>query len=164
MLPYIEHPVWQAGPLAIHAFGVAAAIAMWIGFAMAQRQFERAGLDIILGQRLGAWMVAGGILGAHLFSVLVYFPEKLRSDPWLIVRVWEDISSFGGIIGGIIAAHLFFAFRMRDVPWRTKVSYLDAVAFVFPAALAVGRVGCALAHDHPGKITSTTINVRCFGA
>ena len=28
------------------------------------------------------------------------------------------------------------------------------IAFVFPAALAIGRFGCALAHDHPGTVTT----------
>jgi phosphatidylglycerol:prolipoprotein diacylglycerol transferase len=37
---------------------------------------------------------------------------------------------------------------------RAQLAYLDAVAFIFPAALAIGRVGCALAHDHPGAMTT----------
>lgn len=93
MLPYFEQPVWQIGPLAIHAFGVAVAIAAWLGLTNVQRRLAHLGLDPLLGQRLGGWMLLGGILGAHLFSVLFYFPHKLRDDPWLILRVWEDITS-----------------------------------------------------------------------
>jgi phosphatidylglycerol:prolipoprotein diacylglycerol transferase len=159
MIPFVEHPVLDLGPLSIHAFGVAVAVALWVGFAMAQRRFVRVGLDVAIGQRLGAWMVGGGILGAHLFSVLFYFPEKLRSDPWLLLRLWEDISSFGGVMGGIIGALLFFALRLRESSWHTRLAYLDAVAFVFPVALGIGRVGCALAHDHPGVITSFPLAV-----
>lgn len=32
--------------------------------------------------------------------------------------------------------------------------YLDAIALVFPVSLAIGRIGCALAHDHPGRVTT----------
>src|SRR5215204_2731598 len=91
MLPYFEQPVWRIGPLAIHAFGFVVAIAAWLGLSLVQRRFVREGLNPVLGQRLGGWMLMGGILGAHLFSVLFYFPQKLREDPWLLLRIWEDI-------------------------------------------------------------------------
>ncbi len=154
MLPYFEQPVWQIGPLSIHAFGIAVAVAVWFGLTIVQQRFAYLGLDQQVGQRLGGWMLLGGILGAHLFSVLLYFPHKLRDDPWLILRIWEDISSFGGLLGGLAAALIFFAKRARDEDRRTKLAYLDAIAFVFPAALAIGRFGCALAHDHPGTVTT----------
>jgi len=154
MLPYFEQPVWQIGPLSIHAFGIAVAVAAWFGLTIVQQRFAHLGLDPQVGQRLGGWMLLGGILGAHLFSVLLYFPHKLRDDPWLILRIWEDISSFGGVLGGLAAALIFFAKRARDEDRRTKLAYLDAIAFVFPAALAIGRFGCALAHDHPGTVTT----------
>ena len=154
MLPYFEQPVWHFGPLSVHSFGVAVAAAMWLGLMLGQRRFERLGLDVVTGQRLGGWMIGGGIVGAHLFSVLLYFPDKLQKDPWLLLRVWEDISSFGALLGGIGGALLFFALRANREEAERKLAYLDAVAFVFPGSLAVGRIGCALAHDHPGTITS----------
>lgn len=163
MFPFFEHPVWHIGPLTIHAFGAAVAIAAWYGFTFARRRFEYLGLDPSVGERLGSWMLFGGFLGAHLFSVLLYFPAKLRDDPWLLLRVWEDISSFGGVIGGLIGAMLFFALRMRESTWQFRLSYLDAVAFVFPASLMIGRVGCALAHDHPGAVTSFPLAVSTEG-
>lgn len=154
MLPYFEQPTWHLGPLTIHAFGVAVAAAMWVGLSMAQRRFEQAGLDPVIGHRLGGWMLAAGILGAHLFSLVLYFPDKLRENPWHLLRVWEDISSFGGILGGAVGAYLFFALRLRATAWRTKLAYVDVAAFVFVPALAIGRIGCALAHDHPGVVTT----------
>ncbi len=99
-------------------------------------------------------MLLGGMIGAHLFSVLFYFPSKLREDPWLLLRLWEDISSFGGMVGGLAGALLFFATRMRESTWTHRLAYLDVVAFVFPGSLAIGRIGCALAHDHPGSISA----------
>ena len=104
MLPYLEHPSWSVGPFTIYAFGVAVAAAVWFGLSAASRRFVRVGLDATLASRAGRWTLVGGVLGAHLFSVLVYFPEKLRRDPWLLLRLWEDISSFGGILGGVAGA------------------------------------------------------------
>ena len=154
MLPYFEQPAFHLGPLTIHAFGVAVAVAMWFGLTFVQKRFERGALDPAVGQKLGGWMVVGGIAGAHLFSVFAYFPHKLRDDPWLLLRVWEDISSLGGILGGVAAGLLFFAIRARNSDSEIRLAYLDAIAFVFPGALAIGRIGCALAHDHPGVITT----------
>lgn len=154
MLPYFEQPAWHLGPITIHAFGVAVAAAMWVGLTVAERRFARLGLDAAVGRRLSAWMLAGGLLGAHLFSVFLYFPDQLRADPWVLVRVWEDISSLGGMLGGIVGASLYFASRGAELDMRTRVAFLDAIAFVFPFALAIGRIGCALAHDHPGVVTT----------
>ena len=154
MLPYVEHPVWHFGPVTIYAFGVAVAAAVWFGLAAARRRFASVGLDPALTDRAGRWTLTGGVLGAHLFSVVVYFPEKLQSDPWLLLRLWEDISSFGGILGGVAGAIVFFAYRARAEERRALGPFLDTVAFVFPGALALGRLGCALAHDHPGRVTS----------
>jgi phosphatidylglycerol:prolipoprotein diacylglycerol transferase len=154
MLPYFEQPIWHVGPLSVHAFGVAVGAAVWLGLTRAQQRFAHDGLDPALGQRLGVWVLVGGILGAHLFSVLLYFPHKLRADPWLILRLWEDVSSLGGMLGGIGAALLFFATRVRQEERAARLAFLDAIAFVFPASLAIGRFGCALAHDHPGRVTT----------
>lgn len=154
MIPYFDQPSWQIGPLSIHAFGVAVALSVAVGLAIAARRFARFGLDPVVGHHLGSWVLIGGIAGAHLFSVFFYFPSKLRDDPWLLLRVWEDISSFGAIIGGTAAALLFFAVASREDVRRAKLVYLDAIAFVFPIGLAIGRFGCALAHDHPGTVTT----------
>lgn len=159
MIPYFEQPIWQLGPLTIHAFGIAVAFALWFGLSTGQKRFDRVGLEVKLGNQLGVWMIVGGILGAHLFAVVLYVPHALRDDPWLILRVWEHISSFGGMLGGVAGALLFFVVRERQLSRLTKIAYVDAVAFVFPASLAFGRLGCALAHDHPGRVTTFPLAV-----
>lgn len=166
MLPFFEQPEWHIGPLTIHAFGIAVAAGLWVGLTMAVQRFARASLDPAIGHRLGVWMLAGGILGAHLFSVMLYFPNQLRADPWLLLRVWEDVASFGGMIGGIVGAVLFFSARAPQLSARARLAYLDAIAFVFPFGLAFGRLGCALAHDHPGGVTTfpLAISLRTAGA
>jgi phosphatidylglycerol:prolipoprotein diacylglycerol transferase len=159
LLPYFEQPVWRFGPIAIHAFGVAVAAAFWVGMSMGPRRFETLGLRAQTGQKLGVWVITGGIAGAHLFSLLLYFPAKLRTDPLAVFRIWEDISSVGGMLGGVIGAIAFFLVRADDDDRRQALAYIDAIAFVFPVSLAIGRMGCALAHDHPGTVTSFPLAV-----
>lgn len=159
MIPFFEQPSWHLGPLTIHAFGVAVSLGLWAALTMLERRLAVASLDPVIVHRLGGWMLAAGIVGAHLFSVILYFPEDLRTDPWLLLRVWDDVSSFGGMIGGLVGALLFFRLRAAHLGSRIRLAYLDAIASVFPVGLAVGRLGCALAHDHPGVVTTSPLAI-----
>ncbi|MES2524398.1 MAG: prolipoprotein diacylglyceryl transferase family protein [Gemmatimonadota bacterium] len=154
MLPYVEQPIFQLGPLTVHAFGIAVACAALWGMWSAERQFRRRALDLSVGTKLATWVLIAGVFGAHLFSVLFYFPDKLRADPWLLLRVWEDISSFGGILGGVAGALLYFNVGPGREHRARQWDYLGTIARIFPASLAIGRFGCALAHDHPGTVTT----------
>jgi phosphatidylglycerol---prolipoprotein diacylglyceryl transferase len=154
MIPFFPQPVLRLGPLTIHAFGAAVAVSVLAGLAIARPRFERAHLSVALGERFATWLIVGGIIGAHLFSVLFYFPEKLARDPLLLFRIWEDISSFGAMLGGLTAAALFLSRRAHAIDPSLRWKYLDVAAFSFPFSLMIGRVGCALAHDHPGTVTT----------
>lgn len=152
-LPYFEQPALSLGPLTVHAFGVIVALSVWVGLALGKRRFERQGLDAALGERLSWWVLASGFLGAHLFAVLFYFPAELVRDPLMLLRVWEHISSFGGMLGGLVGILLFFRLRAPALAPRVRLAYLDAAAYVFPVSLMIGRAACTLAHDHPGSVT-----------
>jgi len=81
-------------------------------------------------------------------------------DPLLLLKFWEDISSFGGFAGGLLGLWLFFRFKARDVDATTRLRYLDAIAYVFPFAWAIGRIACTVAHDHPGTVTTFPLGIR----
>ena len=157
-IPYLEQPSLQLGPVTIHAFGVIVAGSVLVGLEIARRRFAAMALDPVVGQALAWWTLVGGFVGAHLFSVLLYFPEKVARNPLVLFKFWEDISSFGGILGGLIGMGAYLL-RRRKVPSHTRWEFVDAVAFTFPFALAVGRVACTLAHDHPGTVTSFPLAV-----
>ncbi|MCC7003067.1 MAG: prolipoprotein diacylglyceryl transferase [Gemmatimonadaceae bacterium] len=164
MIPYIEQPSVSIGPLTIHAFGAIVAAAVYAGLAIGARRFTGLGLDRALGERLAWWAVVGGFLGAHLFSVLFYFPQKVAANPLLLFKLWEDISSFGSILGGILGIWLFFRLRARSIDTLTRLAYLDVAAFVFPVSLMIGRIACSLAHDHPGTVTDFPLAVSLESA
>ena len=159
MIPYFQQPVIRVGPVTIHAFGVIVAAAVYAGLAVGARRFDREGLDRALGERLAWWAIAGGFLGAHLFSVLFYFPREVAENPLVLLKLWEDISSFGSILGGLLGVWLFFRLRAPTVEGATRWAYLDVAAFVFPISLMIGRIACSLAHDHPGTITTFPLAV-----
>lgn len=159
MIPYAQQPSLIIGPLTVHAFGVIVASAVLIGLMVGGRRFVRLGLDRPLGERLAWWAVVGGFLGAHFFSVLFYFPREVVENPLILLKLWEDISSFGSILGGVLGIWLFFRFRAKEVGAPTRLAYVDVAAFVFPISLMIGRIACSLAHDHPGTLTAFPLAV-----
>lgn len=148
VLPYWSVGPWNIGPLTIHSFGLMVAIGLLWGFTMAGRRGER-----VLGttseevQNFGLWLVVIGWIGAHVFDVLFYEPHLIKQDPLILFKVWGSISSYGGLIGGIIAAFIWHR-RNRD---KNFLDWTNLGAFTLPFCWFFGRVGCALVHDHPGS-------------
>ena len=159
MVPYFEQPSLTVGPLTFHAFGVIVAASVLIGLALGRRRFERIGVPPAGAERFGWYVIVGGFLGAHLFALGLYFPEQLRSDPFALLRLWEHLSSFGGILGGLLGVLLYLWRHGRAFTSRTRWMYLDVVAFVFAISLLIGRVACTIAHDHPGRITRLPVGI-----
>jgi phosphatidylglycerol:prolipoprotein diacylglycerol transferase len=164
MIPYFEQPSLDLGPLTIHAFGVIVASALFLGLTIGASRFRQVGLDRAVGERLAWWAVIGGFVGAHLFALIFYHPAKIAANPLVLVQLWGDISSFGSILGGLLGTLLFFAVRARATPLAVRLAYVDVTAYVFPIALMVGRIGCALAHDHPGRVTRFPLAVSLESA
>lgn len=154
MIPFITQPSISLGFITIHGFGVIVATSAFVGDWLYRRRLVRLELNPQVGAALGWWALAFGFVGAHLFSLVFYFPEKLARQPWLVFKLWEDVSSFGGMLGGALGALLFLLMRSRTIDVRLRWAYLDGAAFVLPFAWAIGRIACALAHDHPGGVTS----------
>jgi len=161
MIPYFPQPeVHLFGPFTVHAFGAIVAVAVIVGWRMAIARARAKSLDPELVQDLLSYVILCGFVVAHLYSVLAYFPREAMRDPLLLLKFWEDISSFGGFAGGLLGLWLFFRFKARGVDATTRVRYLDVIAYVFPFAWAIGRIACTVAHDHPGTVTSFPLGIR----
>jgi phosphatidylglycerol:prolipoprotein diacylglycerol transferase len=95
--------------------------------------------------------IAAAFVGAHLWDVVAY---QLDEDlvPWL--RLWSGLSLFGGLAG--VAITVWFLV----VPWRRDLAlYADIVVMACIVAIAVGRIGCALVHDHLGQPTDSMLGI-----
>jgi phosphatidylglycerol:prolipoprotein diacylglycerol transferase len=150
VIPHIAQPHITLGPITIHAFGVLVALAMIVGMRFVRRRATGDGLDAMVADRLVTWILIGGFIGAHLVDRFVYYPAETLAEPLRILKFWEGLSSFGGFLGAIVGALLFFR-REPSLPrWR----YLDCVAYGFPFGWIFGRLGCTLAFDHPGSETT----------
>ena len=160
MIPYFPQPeVHLFGPITIHAFGAIVAAALIVGWGMAVARSRRKGLDPEILEDLLLYVVLSGFVVAHLYSVLAYFPREAMENPLLLLKFWEDISSFGGFVGGLLGLWIFFRFKARHVDAAARWRYLDVIAYVFPFAWAIGRLACTTAHDHPGTITTFPLGI-----
>ncbi len=150
LIPYFKQPALSLGPLTVHAFGLLVACAILIGTTIFRRRAAAQGLaDAAVGRFL-SWVLIGGFAGAHLVDRLIYFPAATIADPLSLLRMWESLSSFGGFLGGTIGALLFF---QRHATSGSVWKYVDSFAYAFPFAWVLGRMGCFVAFDHPGRPT-----------
>jgi phosphatidylglycerol:prolipoprotein diacylglycerol transferase len=157
VIPYFEQPKLHLGPITIHAFGALVATGIFVTLLLIRRRAPRWGLDPVVAERLALNMVWIGLITAHVFDRIAYFPRDVLARPWSLLMIWESISSFGGFLGAVLVA-VWFVHRQRDkaLGWR----YLDLIAWAFPVGWLFGRTGCTLAYDHPGYPTHFFLGQR----
>jgi phosphatidylglycerol:prolipoprotein diacylglycerol transferase len=154
MIPYFSFPSYSFGPFTLEIFGVFAALGIFLGARLTVYWAQRMKLDPNPILEFTLWGVVLGILFGHLVHIFLYHPEEL-SDPWRILRVWDGLSSFGGLLGGVVGAVLYFRYRSLKIS-----TYGDAFALGMAPGWAVARLGCFSVHDHPGVKTDFWLAVR----
>lgn len=158
MIPYFEAPVFNLGPLTIAPFGILVALGIFAAARIVVKAAVRDGLDPQPLADFTLWGVGAGVVFGHLVHLFLYHPEELDKSPLQVFKVWDGLSSFGGLLGGVIAAFIFF--RHRGLSFR---AYGDALALGVATGWGVARVGCFFAHDHPGVRTDFFLAVNYPG-
>jgi phosphatidylglycerol:prolipoprotein diacylglycerol transferase len=126
-----------------------------LGVAFYDRIITRGGdIDYRIARFMPEAVVAGGFIGAHLVHVLLYHPELLAGNPWVLLRFWAGISSIGGFFGGAIGTIVVLKiYKQPLTPYGDRILFGVSIGWVF------GRLGCATTHDHPGKLTDFFLGV-----
>jgi phosphatidylglycerol:prolipoprotein diacylglycerol transferase len=148
MIPYVEHPILEIGSYPLQAFRVLALLAIVVQYVIVVRRAPRHGFRSEEASSLVAWATVLGLVSAHVFDVIAYYPERLRADPLELFRVWGSLSSWGGMLGGLTGLGIV-AYR-RGLGATGVLRFFDLCIYALPFTLAVGRFGCALQHDHLG--------------
>ena len=147
-LPYAKPPSVELGPLSFHLFGFCVGMAIICGTVVAAKRSKLLGLDERVLNEVAMWAVVPGMIVAHLYSAIFYFPEKVMEDPLYLLYFWEGISSFGGFLGG--SAGAIYYFKKNKLPvW----DHAEPLVYGFVFAWIFGRLGCTFAFDHPGLAT-----------
>jgi phosphatidylglycerol:prolipoprotein diacylglycerol transferase len=154
VIPYFHLPGLTLGPFTLQAFGIFAALGVYVGVALVVREAHRRGVDPQPVSEWAVWGVASGVIFGHLVHLFLYHPEELR-DWHRILAFWEGLSSFGGLLGGVISVIVFF--RRRPIRFA---DYSDAFALGIAPGWGIARIGCFVIHDHPGVKTTFPLAVN----
>jgi len=149
-LPYMALEL----PRGISPYGLSIYAAVGAGMLTAWRFARRAELPDRDFVGMAAVLAGAGFLGAHVFDVAWYRLDAASADPGLWFRVMDGISLFGFLL--VVTVGLLVRARVRGVPVAGSA---DVIALGCLTAITIGRVGCALVHDHPGVPTSSVLGV-----
>lgn len=147
------HPRLLTTPwFTIYTFGLLLAAAYVAAFWWMMRQGRREGLDADALSSLGFWAIAGAIIGAKLLMILRDLPDDLaRPSGIFSMSVLTSAGDFyGGFIGALVAAALFFRRHPALPVWRAADVCGPAIAL----GQAIGRIGCLMAGDDYGRPTN----------
>jgi phosphatidylglycerol:prolipoprotein diacylglycerol transferase len=163
--------LFRIGGLEITSFGVMMALAFLSAGWVLSAELRRKGEDPETAWDVVWYAALGGIVGAKIYYLFLYFPETV-ADPWKAVTSRAGLVWYGGFI--LAAALIWLRLRSRRLP---VLRFGDAIAPALALGYAVGRVGCFLVGDDYGGPTSlpwgvafphgappsTAFNLRQFG-
>jgi phosphatidylglycerol:prolipoprotein diacylglycerol transferase len=155
-IPLIE----GAGPLerlVLYPFGMLVALGALTGVRIATWRAEREGLHPRAVGELGGYQLVVGFTLAHVIDAIFYHWDLVVAQPWFLLELWNGLSSFGGFVGAALGSWLWV--RHRRASFRV---FADPIAFAFPFGWLFGRLGCFVAHDHPGRVTDFPLAVADY--
>jgi phosphatidylglycerol:prolipoprotein diacylglycerol transferase len=132
----------------VQPFGVLAAVAMFVCSHFAAQRALQLQLPKLLVNDFLTRVTLLGIVSAYVLNIVLYSPELLTeilAQPSRLVTHWYGLSSYGGFIGGTLAA-CAFAYSRR----ASLLKLGDVWCYAFPFAWFFARLGCFCVHDHPG--------------
>ncbi|HBK34760.1 MAG: Prolipoprotein diacylglyceryl transferase [Candidatus Uhrbacteria bacterium GW2011_GWE2_40_58] len=156
MIPYIATTGWALGPLWIQSWGFMVALGILTATFAASRLAKTRGLQSDSIWNLTTWVILGAFVFGRLFHILFYDLSFFMQNPWEVFAIWHGgLSITGGFLGAALVGIIYLKRKRLDV-W----SFTDTAIFGLPLGLWIGRIGCFLIHDHPGKPTNFFLGVR----
>jgi len=149
-VPYVGH----IEP-SISSFGALTVLGVYLNYILAAKYAADRGLDAKKMDEFFVWITVSGFVGGHVFDALFYHPQMVLDNPLHLLMIWKGLSSYGGFLGALIGGMAFkYAKRENILP------YSDAVGTAFTWGWVFGRAGCAVVHDHPGRLSDAWYAVR----
>ena len=156
LIPYVTAPektlvedLPLIGPLKLQLFGPLVAVGVIIGWKRCLAYAKAKDIDEFLFRDYLFWMLVFAFVISHWVSVIFYFPHQIAENPWVLIAVWNGLSSVGGFFGAFVGMMYYLKKHKQPV-----IVYADATIFGLLVGWCFGRAGCSLVHDHPGKVVA----------
>jgi phosphatidylglycerol:prolipoprotein diacylglycerol transferase len=154
VIPFVGIDESKIAPF--HPFGICAAIAFFVLDWAVMKLAVRRGYDRADFRVLVVWLFVLGWGFSWGINALFYNPDPGQSRFSL-----QGFSSTGAIVGATIGAVAWSRLFVRreggewKASWRERPHALlplsEVIVGTWPAGWAIGRLGCALIHDHVGR-------------
>lgn len=128
----------KIGPFTVHGYGLMIAIGVFLALYIAEHRAKKLKLDADCLYIVTFVCVISGFVFAKLLFCLVEY-KLLLTDPMRVLSS-NGFVVYGGIIGGILAAKIYFKIKKYNF-W----DYFDLILPSVAIAQAFGRIGCFLA-------------------
>jgi len=126
------------------------------GTYLAAANVKKKGLEPKHVWDLSIWIAIAAFVVGRLFHVFIYYPGFYFESPEKIVAIWDGgLSIIGGFVGALIVTVVYLKRKKLNI-----LNYTDAMIFGLPLGLFIGRIGCFLIHDQPGKETDFFLGVQ----
>jgi phosphatidylglycerol:prolipoprotein diacylglycerol transferase len=153
-IPYITAPertlaedLPLIGDLKLQVFGPLVAVGVVLGWKQCLKYAAHKDIDEFLFRDYLFWMLVTAFVVSHWVSVVFYFPHQIKENPWVLIAVWNGLSSVGGFFGAFLGMMWYLKKHKQPI-----IVYADATIFGLVLGWCFGRLGCSLVHDHPGKV------------
>lgn len=162
MLPFVFAPdgvIFGISPWAFAVF-----FGGWVGLQLAERLAKHRGYDLEVFRTAVAWVVMTGLVLGHVLDEVFYHPDILVEHPSSLFFLNRGQSSCGGFVGAIVGGLMWkyfdlhrkglgLSFSRRPTP-LPLLPVTEIMMATFPVTWVFARLGCALVHDHPGRLAT----------
>ena len=149
MIPYYFWTTIAFGPLTIQVWGLFVAIGIMLSLWIIKKRSIQYTMSVELLYDSALWLLVGGFIGARLVHVFLYEPSLYLSAPVEIFKIWHGgLSSFGGFFGAGMGFFLYS--KKKKISYEQCYHIANELGFASVFGWMVGRVGCAMIHDHWG--------------
>jgi len=136
----VQPIAFQLGPLTVHWFGIAIALAFLAGLWTATKRAPLTGVspekisDLVI-----PWLLLGGILGARTMFVVTYWKDDFAGKPFTEIFMIQrgGLVFYGGLIGASLAVVIFCSVKKLPL-WKVA----DILAPSIALGSVFGRLGC----------------------
>ena len=158
MIPYFHVERFYFAGASVSSFVALVSLGCLVACAVAVARGKQTGIPVERSEELCLWAIVASYLGARVAPWLLHpsFVRAVWDSPEVLLET--GLSSAGGFAGGLLGIVAFF--WRRSIPGPERWNYADTVAFALPFGGVLGRLGCALVHDHPGLRSSNWLAVR----